>query len=96
VRDFVEESARVLGIDIVWKGMGVDEVGVDKKTGKTIIAIDPQFYRPAEVHILLGDPTKAKNKLGWEPKVKFKELVQIMTEADMEILNNSIESKSVG
>lgn len=82
VREFIEEACKYLGFDLVWKGTGVTEKGIDEKTGKTIIEIDPQYFRPAEVDILLGDYTKAKNILGWEPKTKFKELVRLMTEAD--------------
>ena len=86
VREFVEESAKALDIDIAWKGKGVEEVGVDTKTGKTIVRVDPQLYRLAEVDLLLGNPTKAKEKLGWEPKVNFKQLVKIMVDADMKLL----------
>ena len=83
VREFVEMSAKHLGFDLVWKGKGVNEKGIDKNTGKIIIKIDPKYFRPAEVDILLGDYSKAKKELGWEPKVKFKELVKLMTEADL-------------
>lgn len=84
VREFVEVAGRLLGLDIIWEGEGLAEKGIDKNTGKTIIEIDPKYFRPAEVDLLLGDPTKAKTKLGWEPKVKFEELVKIMLEAEME------------
>lgn len=84
VREFVEESAKILGMNIIWKGKGVKEKGIDKKTGKTIIEIDSRYFRPAEVDILLGDYSKAKKVLGWKPKVTFKELVKIMTTADLE------------
>jgi GDPmannose 4,6-dehydratase len=84
VREFVEEAARCLGFDIIWQGKGLKEKGIDKKTGKTIIEIDPKYFRPAEVDVLLGDYSKAKEKLGWEPRTKFKELVKIMAEADYE------------
>ncbi len=83
VREFVEESAKILGMNIVWKGKGLKEKGVDTKTGKTIIEIDPRYYRPSEVDVLIGDYSKAKKKLGWKPKIKFKELVRLMTEADL-------------
>ena len=83
VREFVEHAAEALGIDLVWEGEGINEKGIDKNTGKTIIEIDPEFFRPAEVDLLIGDCTKAKQKLGWESKVTFKELVQIMVKADM-------------
>lgn len=82
VREFVEEAGKHLGFNIIWKGVGKNEKGVDKKTGKTIIRIDPRYFRPAEVDILRGDYSKAKNKLGWEPKTKFKDLVKLMIEAD--------------
>lgn len=78
VRDFVEESASYFGFDIEWVGQGLDEVGVDKNTGKTIVGIDDKYFRPAEVETLLGDATKAKEILGWVPKVSFKELVKEM------------------
>jgi GDPmannose 4,6-dehydratase len=86
IREFVEVVAKILGTDIAWEGQGLDEKGIDKNTGKTIIAIDPKYFRPAEVELLLGDASKAKEKLGWEPKVKFEELVKIMLEAELEIV----------
>jgi GDPmannose 4,6-dehydratase len=89
VREFVEESCKVLDMDIEWKGKGVDEKGIDKKTGKTIIEIDPMYFRPTEVELLLGDATKAKKKLGWEPKTKFKDLVKIMVESDLELIKSN-------
>ena len=82
VREFVEESAKVLGMEIVWKGKGLKEKGINKNTGKTIIEIDPVHFRPLEVDVLIGNASKARKKLGWKPKVKFKELVKIMTKAD--------------
>ena len=82
VREFVEETAKVLGMNIIWKGKLTKEKGIDKKTGKVVVEIDPLYFRPAEVDILLGDYSKAKKKLGWKPKVKFKELVKIMVEHD--------------
>ncbi len=78
VRNFVEESASYFGFDIEWVGQGLDEVGFDKNTGKTIVRIDDKYFRPAEVETLLGDATKAKEILGWVPKVSFKELVEEM------------------
>ena len=78
VRDFVEECMKLLKIDFTWQGKGEDEIGVDRKTNKVLIKIDPKYYRPAEVDLLLGDPAKAKKKLGWEAKTTFKELVKIM------------------
>ncbi len=84
VREFVEHSARLLGYEIQWQGGGRDEKGVDAKTGQVLVEIDPKYFRPAEVDVLLGDATKAKNILGWEPKVKFEELVKLMMEAEFE------------
>lgn len=89
VREFVEEACKVLGMDIEWKGKGLKEKGIDKKTGKTIIEIDPRYFRPTEVDLLLGDPTKAKKRLGWEAKTKFKDLVKIMIESDLDTLKNN-------
>jgi GDPmannose 4,6-dehydratase len=88
VREFVEEACKVLGMEIEWKGKGVNERGIDKKSGKTIIEIDPQYFRPTEVELLLGDPSKAKKILGWEAKTKFKDLVKVMIESDLDILKN--------
>ena len=82
VREFVELAAKQLGMEIKWKGSGDKEVGIDAKTKKVIIKIDPIYYRPAEVDLLLGDYSKAKKILKWEPKIKFNELVKIMVEAD--------------
>lgn len=84
VREFALEAGRALGMDIIWKGKGLKEKGIDKKTGKTVIEIDPQYFRPAEVDILLGDYSKAKKKLGWKPKIKFKELAKLMALSDFE------------
>ena len=82
VRDFVEEAARLLDFDLAWKGKGLEETGVDRKTNKTIVRIDPYFLRPTEVDELKGDYSKAKRILDWDPRTKFKELVRIMVEAD--------------
>ncbi len=84
VREFVELAFSELGIEIVWKGKGVDEEGICRKTGKTIVKVDPSYFRPTEVDLLVGDYSKAKKLLGWEPKVTFKELVKIMVQADWE------------
>ncbi|WP_406659828.1 GDP-mannose 4,6-dehydratase [Methanolobus sp. ZRKC3] len=83
VREFVELAFGEVGINIEWKGEGVDEVGLDAETGETLIEIDPRYYRPTEVELLLGDPTKAKEKLGWVPKVEFGNLVSIMVDEDL-------------
>ncbi len=89
VREFIEESCKVLDMDLEWKGKGVDEKGIDRKTGKTIIEIDQRYFRPTEVDILLGDASKAEKILGWKPKTKFKDLVKIMIDADLDILKNN-------
>ncbi len=78
VREFVEEAAPYFGMNIVWEGEGLDEVGIDKSTGRTVIRVNPKYFRPAEVETLLGDATKAKEILGWEPKISFKQLVEDM------------------
>ena len=82
VREFVEEASQYFDFEIEWKGEGMKEKGIDKKTGKTIIEIDEKYFRPAEVDLLLGDASKAKEKLGWEAKTKFKDLVKIMCEIE--------------
>jgi len=84
VREFVEESFKTVGMPITWKGKGANEVG--KYNGKIVVSINPKFFRPAEVDLLLGNSSKAKKDLGWKPKVKFKELVQMMVEADLKRL----------
>ncbi len=83
VREFVELAFGEVGIDIEWRGEGVDEVGIDAATGDALVEIDPRYYRPTEVELLLGDPTKAREKLGWEAKVGLRELVKMMVEGDM-------------
>ena len=90
VREFIEESFRVLGEEIIWEGDGISENGILKSNGKSVISIDPRYFRPTEVDLLMGDYSKAKQKLGWEPKVKFKELVRIMVLADFEKTKNRI------
>ena len=84
VREFCTLSFREAGIDLKWEGKGVDEKGIDVATGRVLVEVDPKYFRPAEVDQLLGDPSKAKNKLGWNPnKTSFEELVHIMVEHDM-------------
>lgn len=86
VREMVEETARVSGFEIEWKGKGLEEKGIDRKSGETLVAIDPRYIRPAEVENLQADMRKAKKQLQWEPKVKFKELIRIMMEAELKEL----------
>ena len=83
VKEFVNLTFLKLEIEIEWNGDGVNEVGIDKKTGKELIKIDPYYYRPTEVDLLIGDATKAKDLLGWEPKIKFKDLVKIMVSHEL-------------
>lgn len=84
VREFVELAFQEVGIDIVWKGKDVDEKGIDAQTGKVVVEIDSGYFRPTEVDLLLGNPSKAKQELGWKAKVSFKELVSMMVAADLE------------
>ena len=84
VRDFIEVSAKHLEINISWQGSGLDEVGVDSN-GNIIVRVDKRYFRPAEVETLLGDPSKAKKILQWEPKISFHSLVKEMTQSDLEL-----------
>lgn len=89
VRELCEHAFREAGIELEFKGEGMDEVGIDKATGKTVIKVSPEFYRPTDVVNLWGDPTKAKTELGWNPtKTTFEELVKIMVAHDMELVKN--------
>src|SRR5687767_5511978 len=88
VREFTELSFKLLGMDIEWTGKGAGEIGRDKATKKTVIGIDPKYYRPTEVDLLKGDASKAKKLLGWESKTKFEELVNIMVNADFDKLKS--------
>ena len=84
VREFATLAFHYAGIEIEWQGKGIDEKGIDKKSGKILIEVSPDFYRPTDVVNLLGDPSKAKRELGWNPtKTSFEELVKIMVEHDM-------------
>lgn len=96
VRDFIEACAVVLGMSIEWEGVGVDEVGINKQTGKTIVKIDPRYFRPAEVDTLLCDPTKSKKELGWEPEISFGQLVEEMALADLELAKREALCNSKG
>ncbi|MDT3428335.1 GDPmannose 4,6-dehydratase [Paenibacillus forsythiae] len=82
VREFCELAFQHAGITLKWTGEGLDEQGIDAATGRVLITIDEKYFRPSEVDLLLGDPTKAKTKLGWQPKVSFKELVEMMVKSD--------------
>jgi len=84
VRDFVNIAATEIGINIKWEGSGLDEKGIDQDSGEVIVQVDPAYFRPTEVESLLGDPTKAKEKLGWEPKLTFEEMVKSMVKQDLD------------
>jgi GDPmannose 4,6-dehydratase len=83
VRDFITMAFGEAGIEIRWQGKGIDEKGIDAKTGEVRVEIDPKYFRPAEVELLIGDPSKAVEKLGWKPRVQLPELVKMMVESDM-------------
>ena len=83
VRDFIQRAAKYAGMEIVWEGEGVEEKGIDIKTGKVVIEIDPRYFRPAEVELLVGDASKAKREMGWETKVDLDELIEIMMKHDL-------------
>lgn len=89
VREFIEMAFKVIGISLMWKGKGVDEVGIDKKTGKKMVVVEPQFFRPAETDNMLADYSKAQKKLGWEPRVGLSDIVEKMVRYDLKILGTS-------
>lgn len=87
VREFCDLAFREAGMELEWKGAGLHEKAVDRKTGKTVVEVDPQYFRPTEVDLLLGDPTKAKTELGWNPtKTSFEQLIRLMVKSDMELV----------
>lgn len=94
VREFVELAFAELGYEIEWQGEGVHEKGIDKKTGRVLVEVDPRYFRPAEVELLWGDSTKARTELGWEPKYSFMDLVKEMVQSDLESLKNGGEYRS--
>jgi GDPmannose 4,6-dehydratase len=96
VREFIELAAAELGMDIQWKGSGVDEVGVDRETGAEVVAVDPSYFRPTEVETLLGDPSRAKRVLGWEATTSFGDLVREMVAADRECAKRDAMIKGAG
>jgi GDPmannose 4,6-dehydratase len=83
VRQFVEMAFKTIGISLEWKGKQENEVGLDKNTGKSIVRINPRYYRPCEVELLIGNPQKAKEKLGWEPKITLEDMCKMMVDADI-------------
>lgn len=89
VREFTTLAFERAGITLRWEGEGLEEKGIDEKTGKVLVEVDPKYFRPAEVEQLLGDPTKAKEQLGWNPrKTSFQELINIMVDADLDLIKN--------
>lgn len=95
VREFVEIAFECVDIKIEWKGQGVEEIGIDSSTGNVVVRINPKFFRPAEVDILIGDPSKAESKLGWEREVSFKQLVERMIKNDMKQVREEIEINQI-
>jgi GDPmannose 4,6-dehydratase len=96
VREVIERTAAELDIRIAWRGAGADEVGVDAGSGKTIVRIDPRYFRPAEVDTLLGDATKAREKLGWQPRISFAELIREMAHADLRDASRDALTERIG
>lgn len=95
VREFVEKSFSHVDIDIVWQGEGINEIGIDKATNKTVVKINPKFFRPAEVDILLGNPEKAEKELKWKREISFEHLVERMVKNDMELVKKEIEISKI-
>ena len=93
VREFVEIAFSHVGIEIEWSGLGVDETGKDKSTGNTLVKINPKFFRPAEVDILIGDPAKADKNLGWTREISFSQLVERMVKNDLELVEKELRNK---
>jgi hypothetical protein len=89
VREFVEKAFKCVDIDIIWEGKEVNEIGKDSKTGEIVVRVNPEFFRPAEVDILIGNPVKAEKVLGWKREISFTELVERMVENDLELLKNN-------
>lgn len=91
VREFVEIAFKHAGMEIKWNGSGIDEIGIDAATGKTVVKVNPNYFRPAEVEVLLGDPSKAEQVLGWKREISFSELVERMVRNDMELVSKGME-----
>ncbi|MCE7030855.1 GDP-mannose 4,6-dehydratase [Jiella avicenniae] len=96
VRSFVEKAFRKVGIDIEWRGEGVDEKGYDASSGRAVVEVDPRYFRPTEVDLLLGDPTKAHEKLGWRHETGLDELVTEMVREDLKIMARSVPQRATG
>lgn len=96
VREFVEAAGGALGLDIAWEGSGPDELGRDRKTGRVLVRVDAKLWRPTEVEALVGDASKARERLGWAPRVGFEELVGEMVEADVAAAGAAKEHQGLG
>lgn len=95
VREFVDTAFKHVGMDIEWSGEGVDEIGKDKATGKVVVKVNPKFFRPAEVELLIGNPEKAEKALGWKREISFAELVERMVKNDMELVAKEIKAANL-
>jgi len=96
VRDFISMAFKRAGLELEWTGSGVDEKGIEKGTGRVLVEIDKRYFRPAEVELLIGDPTKATTKLGWKPTVQLPELVEMMVDADLKRAEKEVYLKQGG
>jgi GDPmannose 4,6-dehydratase len=96
VREFITQAFEEAGINLHWEGTGINEKGMDLKTGNTLVEIDPKYFRPAEVDILIGDPSKALSHLGWKPKVRLPELIKMMVSHDMKLAEKEVHLKNGG
>ncbi len=94
VREFIELAFRETGVTVAWRGEGVDEQGYDAATGRTLVAVDPRYFRPTEVELLLGDPSKAARKLGWRHSTPFPELVREMVQSDLRAVAQEAKYRS--
>jgi GDPmannose 4,6-dehydratase len=91
VREFAEIAFRCAGIDVEWQGTGVEEIGINKANGKVVVKVNKNFFRPAEVDILLGNPAKAEEKLGWKREISFAQLVERMVKNDLELVKKELK-----
>lgn len=95
VRDFTEAAFRYAGISIIWEGEGIQEVGKDCESGRTVVKVNPEFFRPAEVELLWGNPARAEKELGWKRKITFQQLVERMVKSDMELVKRQIQMEAL-
>ena len=91
MREFVSTAFAHLGMELDWQGSGVDEIGIERKSGKVLVRVNPKFFRPAEVELLLGDPARAEKVLGWRREISFTELVQRMVENDYALVQQEMK-----